>query len=509
MKRSMLDHFVLICCASAIYGLSHPALAAGQGASGKEPPDFSKVEALIQTKIATGVPSISLAVTQHGKIIWESAFGNANIERAIPATVNTPYYLASVSKTITATALMELVDSGKISLNKPVNDYLSGAKLSSPLWDPSGATVLRMATHSAGLATYDEGCEKVDPHCSTDVDDLIRRYGVIVWKPGDHFDYSNADYGILGQVIADTSKHSLAQFLQQRVFEPLGMNNCFLDSNLQRLNNAAARYDQEHLNKETPRSQSTTPGASAIYCSVHDLALFGMFQLADHLGTQTSILPDRSLRWMQKPLISAGDGLEYGLGWWVQPDKHGYYGVLAQGGTLDSTAYLQLIPSEDIAVAMLWNSGAPDGDMVIDEVLSALLPSYRKNLALAQPHPGDVPSSSSTALMRDILGRWSGTIYAYNGSMPLVLSINQDGTGWARLGSKHEVSIAHFESEKGMLKWRMAGPAGFGDTGATPYLMDIKLYLHGSTLMGAARTSPAPPSGSGALLFYAVVLHKT
>jgi CubicO group peptidase (beta-lactamase class C family) len=524
VKHSLLGHHVprnlssrvtwsrvmtALCYAGAILCLSHPipVAAARQEIQRTESFDFSKVEALARAEIASGIPSIALAVTYHGRIIWEHAYGVADKERHIPATTNTPYYLASVSKAITATALMQLVDSGKISLNKPVNDYLGAAKLSSPMWNPSEATVLRVATHTAGLTSYDLGCEKNSPKCSTDTDDLVRRYGVIVWQPGDHFDYSNADYGIIGQAIAHTSRESFPGFLQQHVFQPLGMNDCFLDSNTNRMRNAAARYDSDPPNRRMPRVRSTTPGASSIYCSVHDLALFGMFHLADHLPTQKQILPDRSIREMQKPLVSAGDGLQYGLGWWIQADRHGYPGVLAQGGTHDATAYLQLIPSEDIAIAMLWNSGTPEGDKLVDEVLSTLLPHYRDALAKAPPEleaSSLVPNRPSEA----ILGTWSGSIQTYKETLPLVISISETGEGRVRLGSEPEVRIAHVQTDRQMLKWRMAGPAGLGDTGTTPYILDIKLYLHGETLMGAARTGPAPPATDGALLFYPVKLER-
>jgi CubicO group peptidase (beta-lactamase class C family) len=174
--------------------------------------DFSKADALIRSQVASGIPSIAIAVTRHGTIIWQEAVGLANREGHVPATIHTPYYLASVSKTVTATALMKLVEDGKIDLDKPVNNYLGDAKLSSQMWNPSNATILRMVTHTAGLTTYDRSCHVYSPNCSTGTNDLIRHYGVIVWQPGDHFDYSNADYGILGQVVAHSSREDFWRF---------------------------------------------------------------------------------------------------------------------------------------------------------------------------------------------------------------------------------------------------------------------------------------------------------
>lgn len=472
-------------------------------------PDFAGVEALVESQIAAGTPSIAISVTQHGKIIWERAFGIADKERNIPATPATPYYLASISKTITATGLMELIDEGKIDLTKPVNDYLGAAKLSSPMWNAAEATVLRMATHTAGLTTYDFNCLHDDHDCSTDTNNLIRRYGVIVWHPGDQFDYSNADYGILGAVIAHTANESLPEFLQRNVFRPLGMNDCFLDSDNQRVSSAAGRYDQGLSHPRTPPLRSTDPGASSMYCSVHDLALFGMFHLGDDLPTQQQILPHRSIREMQRSLVSIDDQSQYGLGWWIQPYLHGYRGVLAQGGTHDSTAYLELIPSEDISVAMLWNSGTPQGDKVIDAVLAALLPRYQKALATSNPQgPSTSAPAHNSKLNDSFVGKWRGSILAYKGQLPLTLTINPSGSGLVTLGSQTEFEVSHFQSDKGMLKWDMPGPSGLGDTGNLRYTMDIKLYLHGDILMGAARTRQISPATEGPLLFYAVKLRR-
>src|SRR5215472_14437038 len=89
--------------------------------------DFSELAAAMQRRVDSGTPSIAIAVARHGKIVWEHAAGKSDIERQELATVNTPYYLASISKTITMTALMALAAKGKLDLDRPVNTYLRTA----------------------------------------------------------------------------------------------------------------------------------------------------------------------------------------------------------------------------------------------------------------------------------------------------------------------------------------------------------------------------------------------
>ncbi|UWZ86972.1 alpha/beta fold hydrolase [Occallatibacter riparius] len=470
-------------------------------------PSFSKVDALIRDYVGKGVPSIAIAVTQHGRIIWEEAVGLADRDERIAATVDTPYYLASVSKTITATALMKLVQDGKVSLDAPVNDYLGEAKLTSQTWNPADATIKRMATHTAGLTSYDRSCLLNDAECKTDAADLIQRYGVIVWRPGDQFDYSNADYGILGEVIAHSYRGNFAGAIQKSVFEPLRMNHCFLDNDLKKMRSAALRYDSSQSERSSPPQRSSTPGASAIYCSVRDLAQFGMFSLKDHLETQKSILSDHSIDEMQKPLVDTDDGGSYGLGWWIQSDLNGYRGVLAQGGTRDATAYLQLIPSQDISVAMLWNTGTSDGSEVMEQVLAALRPPAQDTAS--HTSASEVPSqSSSTKPLQPVIGTWVGLVHTYKGDVPLTIVIDPSGGGSAQLGPEPVVHIPHFRFAGNAVKCSLSGFPGLGDTGPDPYDIDFKLYAVGEALVGAARTQTRPPSEDTSQLFYSVRLQR-
>ena len=91
---------------------------------------------------------------EDGKIIWEEGFGWADREKRIPATEHTMYSLASISKPITATGLMVLVERGLVDLDDPIDDYLGDAKLNGRAFDASEATVRRVANHTAGLPLH-------------------------------------------------------------------------------------------------------------------------------------------------------------------------------------------------------------------------------------------------------------------------------------------------------------------------------------------------------------------
>ena len=163
----------------------HPGHALAQTKAEKpirQAPDFTEVRTYIRTQLAAqSIPSIAVAVAVHDKIIWEEGFGSAVIENGKAATPDTPYYLASVTKSITGTAILVLRDHGTIDLDQSVNNYLGSAKLHSPMWDSSQATVRRVASHIAGLTTYSRKCAADDPMCRVSTEIAIERYGVLFW----------------------------------------------------------------------------------------------------------------------------------------------------------------------------------------------------------------------------------------------------------------------------------------------------------------------------------------
>src|SRR5437588_5532254 len=117
--------------------------------------DFGTVRELIRTRLVEqSLPSLAVAVAREGQIVWEEGFGWADRENRVPATEHTMYSLASISKPITATGLMLLVERGQIELDRPINDYLGDAKLTARVGDAVGATVRRVANHTSGLPLH-------------------------------------------------------------------------------------------------------------------------------------------------------------------------------------------------------------------------------------------------------------------------------------------------------------------------------------------------------------------
>ncbi len=432
--------------------LTCPAIAQRTHSTSSTPQyDFAAVRAYINKTIAEKqLPSVSVALAKNGKIIWEEAFGWADREKMIPATPDTVYALASLTKPYTSTGVMELVEQHKIDLDHPINEYLGPAPLTAIVGDASGATVRRVLCHTSGLPIHSVNLlgngDQVPPMADT-----IRRYGTLVSPPGQYFDYSNLGYGALGYMTSLVSQLGWKDYMRDKVFLPLGLFHTSVGIGPGLEAYAVARYDNG--NRRLPAFAADTPGASTIWSSAHDVVRFGMFQLKEHLPDQRAILTDATLDLMKEPATggvpSAGTMLgrkSYGLGWFIEPDDHGYMVLSHEGAGLGATTTLEIFPTEDLAIVVLINQGIVEDVLVdiVQHVAAGILPKYAAALKAVAPAPPQSASPNSEAqlpLLAELLGTWTGTARTWQGSVSLTVKIQPDGDVHIRLGDQLETLL--------------------------------------------------------------------
>ena len=363
---------------------------------------FADVRAFIQTQLVeTGVPSLAVAVSRDGEIIWEEGFGWASREDRVPATPHTLYALASISKPLTATGLMTLVEKGRVDLDRPIDEYLGDVKLEARCGKGEEATVRRVANHSAGLPLHYQFFYVDEPYAPPAMDETIRRYGNLVAPPGERFCYANLGYGLLDYVITRVSGRSFADFMRAEVFVPLGLTRASVGVGPGLEKYQAGRYNP--AGARLPLYDFDHPGASAACCSAHDLVRFGMFHLKAHLADQKAILSDASIDAMQVPTVAVGEEVGYGIGWRILARTFGGYRMAEHGGSMGGVrTQLYLVPSEKLAVAVLCNTENDLPEQVRDEILAALLPAYGKALGEArnqkEPESAGPPAFENPAI---------------------------------------------------------------------------------------------------------------
>jgi len=465
------------------------------------PPEFEPVRQWILEGLAReGVPSLAVGVARQGQILWEQAFGWADCERRIPATEHTSYSIASLSKPIAATALMKLVEAGKIDLDRPVNDYLpNGTRLNTWIGDPAQATVRRLASHTLGLPLHAHFYEEREIARMPTMEESIRRYGNVITPPGERYRYANFGYGILGYLVGHVSGMGFSNYLRREVFRPLGMNRSYLEPLPGQLESAATFY--EKTGDLLPLSACDHDGASMVCSSVHDLLRFGLFHSGAALSDQNPILNRASLEAMHTPLVRMKNvppsdlnlrpDSSYGIGWVVDDDEVDFR-ISHGGGMGGAAAKILFLPREQIVITTASNLFHPLAYTVEREILCALAPGYREKFAAFDENKRrgaeTMPAQGTDLASAGLRGTWKGVLETYERTLPLRMDFRPDGTVHAKLADQLTVLVNKPRLEGTHFTGTMAGTVETGDALRRPrnpfHHLQLDLHLRDKALNG-------------------------
>jgi CubicO group peptidase (beta-lactamase class C family) len=266
--------------------------------------DFVRSEMLSQH-----ILGLSLVVNKDGQIALAKGFGLANVELQVPVKPETVFQSGSVGKQFTATAVMMLVEEGKIGLDDRVNKYLTNAPKA---WE--NIRVRHLLTHTSGLGDYPK---EFDFRSDYTEDELLMRLmkTPLAFQPGEKWSYSNVGYLTLGILIGKVTGHFYGEFLKDRIFNPLGMTTARIISEADIVPNRAAGYrlvNGELKNQDwvSPTMNSTADGS--LYLTVYDMAKWDAALYGEKLIKKTS------LDQMWTPVtLNTGKTQPYGFGWFV------------------------------------------------------------------------------------------------------------------------------------------------------------------------------------------------
>jgi CubicO group peptidase (beta-lactamase class C family) len=438
--------------------------------------------------VSDSVPSIALAVAQNGKIVWQEGFGWADRERRIPATEHTMYLLASVSKSMTATALMTLVEQGKVALDAPANNYLGNAKLHARIGDANAASVRYLLDHRSGLPTHLQFFYFDEPYRQPSRDETILRYGNLFTAPGATYKYSNIGYGTLDYIVERASGEKFADYLRRAVFLPLGMTRSSLHIGPGLEAFAAVRYFAKD-GSPAPYFETDTPGAGAIYSSAHDLVRFGMFHLQTPLPDQKAILSPRSLEEMHRPSARIDDTSSYGLGFFVR-DRQGHHIVMHSGGSPGVTTNLTMFPDRKLAVVVMCNQSAKLPTRVLDRVIAKFVPGWQYEDSFGWGSSSE--PRTAFEVPRSLAGRWQGTLATYTGDRPVTLDFTPGGEVHARVGQQPITLVNNPSFTNGVFEGQLAARLETPDTDRYEYTVSLSLQLRNGRLAGVAMANDTP-----------------
>src|SRR5688572_7494826 len=329
-------------------------------------PKFEQIAALVEKKMAEyGVPGVAFGIVKNGQATVR-ALGVTNLDNPQPVTPDTVFALASISKTMTTTAMMRLVEQGKVDLDAPVTKYLPGFKV-----QDAGATrdvkIWYLLTHTPGwegqLTSEDRGTLTLAIFVDTVMRDLPK-----LAEPGEVWSYNNAGFNVAGRVIEVVSGQTIHNAFRTLVFEPLGLTRSFtrIEDLVTYPFSVAHRGEPGKVTVSRPLSRSVSVAAGGVSMSLNDILSYAKFYLGDGTGHDGKpVLTRASLELMRTPKIrkNATDE-EMGLGWHLR--RVGGVMTAAHGGTLGHILLLELVPERNFALAILTNHS--DGWRLIQDV---------------------------------------------------------------------------------------------------------------------------------------------
>lgn len=313
---------------------------------------IQQLEEVIGKFSAYGHFNGSVLVAQNGQVIYQKGMGMADMEWGIPNQPDTKHRIASLTKEFTAMMIMQLVAEGKLELDVPVSTYLPDY----PKQNGDQITIHQLLTHTSGTPDVPQDDQK---RHSTKQSVALFAEAPLRFTPGDHFEYSNAGYTLLGYIVETITGKSYDQVLKEKILDPLGMNDTGCDSHHTLIPHRARGYEYDKVLGEFYNAKyidMTVPsGAGSMYSTVEDLYLW------DQALYTTKLLPQEYLDMMTKKYVIDGGG-HYGYGWMIQQVSIGNTGEtvesIGHGGRIDGfRSKITRIPSQNVTIIFLNNTG--------------------------------------------------------------------------------------------------------------------------------------------------------
>jgi CubicO group peptidase (beta-lactamase class C family) len=343
------------------------------------------------------IPGLAVLVIHHGQTVKAQGYGLANIEHQVPVTPETVFQSGSMGKQFTATAVMMLIEEGKIKLDESIRVYLKDAPES---WEP--ITIRHLLSHESGLGDHPLGFNMRRDYTEEQLLEIIFK-SKLKFAPGQDWSYSNLGYMVLGAVIRQASGQFYGDFLRDRVFKPSGMTSTRIISEADIVPHRAAGYrlvKDELKNQEWVSPSLNTTADGSLYLTILDLARWDAALRGETLLKQATL----KQMWTVAPVNDGRPNRgHYGFGWMCR-DIDGHRAVEHGGAWQGFFTHIARYLDDELTVAVLTNLEAGSGSNpakltreVAGQYVPALRPPVRK--------PIDDPEPDVTAKIREQITR--------------------------------------------------------------------------------------------------------
>jgi CubicO group peptidase (beta-lactamase class C family) len=358
---------VLLATGSLLLGTLFPTLSA-QTTNTLDAATVARVDEAVAKVIAdTGIPSASVALVQHGDIVYLHAYGKARLEPPLPATTEMQYSIGSVSKQFTAALILMLVEDRKMTLDDPVGKYLPH------LTRANEVTVRELLSMTAGYQDFwPEDYVMTTMMVPTTAQHILDVWGAkpLDFDPGTQWQYSNTNYVIAGRIAEIVGGKPLVEQLHARIFEPLHMTGV-RDQDASHLPPSdPTGYYQHALGPLRPAPLEGTGwmfAAGELAMSPHDLALWNISMM-----NRTLMKPESYDAMFTNVLLQNGKPTGYGLG--VQVSERDGQRVISHSGEVSGFVSQNTIyPQSKVAITVLTNIDASRAAGTIARALAPIV----------------------------------------------------------------------------------------------------------------------------------------
>ena len=322
----------------------------------------------------TSAPRCSVSTSLASRCWWRvtaksfraQGYGLSNVELQVPVKSETVFQSGSMGKQFTATAVMMLVEEGKIALDDPISRYFKNAP---PSWNE--VTIRELLSHTAGFTDYPAKFDFRRDYTEAQLLKIVE--GIpLAFPPGTKWSYSNLGYLTLGVLIHQVTGKFYGDFLQERIFQPLGMSTTRIISEADIVPNRAAGYrlvKGELKNQEWVSPTLNTTADGALYFSILDLAKWDSALYTEKLLKHSSLDQMWTVTKLKNGQPNSGS---YGFGWSILT-KDGHR-VLDHGGAWQGfKTHISRYVDDKLTVVVLTNLGEADPGKITDRVASLYL----------------------------------------------------------------------------------------------------------------------------------------
>lgn len=349
-----------------------PALAGAAAAPASGPAlRTEKAEAVRQAvkdqMAAMGIPGLSVAIADDFSLIFSEGFGMADLEHSVPATRETVYRLASISKPITAVAALQLIEKGRLELDAPVNRYVPD--FPAKQWE---VTIRHLLTHTSGIRHYGSADELGSTRHYTDTIEPLKVFAAdpLRFEPGTKFSYTTYGYNLLGAAVEKAAAMPFMDYVRENVFEPAKMETARQDDTYAIVPHRARGYritpQRRVVNCNLADTSNKIPGGGML-ATAEDLVRFA---IAVQRG---SLLKPETVKLMFTPYqFPDGKRSAYALGWTVRQNGSQTW-VAHSGGQQGTSTLLTTLPERGLSIAVTANLEGADISKITDAIAEILL----------------------------------------------------------------------------------------------------------------------------------------